>query len=124
MPGRKPFHFPLLPNHWLNIRTWIVYDPASRAPIDVKRRFGDPRFNTPSPTPQRPKRKYPRVTRKVANTPRIESWRVAVNQNRKASGLKDLVKRVELYDDSADDPADGYIESARQYMKVGPTELE
>lgn len=120
MPGRKPFHFLLLPNHWLNIRTWIVYDPASRAPIDVKRRFGDPRFNTPSPTPQRPKRKYPRVTRKVANTPRIESWRVAVNQNRKASGLKDLIKRVELYDDSADDPPDGYIDPACWLVRKPP----
>ncbi|KAE8335820.1 hypothetical protein BDV24DRAFT_155730 [Aspergillus arachidicola] len=120
MPGRKPFHFPLLPNHWLNIRTWIVYDPASRAPIDAKRRFGDTRFNNPSPTPQRPKRKYPGVTRKVANTPRIESWRVAVNQNRKASGLRHLVKRVELYDDSADDPPDGYIDPACWLIRKPP----
>ncbi|KAB8208898.1 hypothetical protein BDV34DRAFT_222154 [Aspergillus parasiticus] len=120
MPGRKPFHFPLLPNHWLNIRTWIVYDPASRAPTDAKRRFGDPRFNNPSPTPQHPKCKYPRVTRKVANTPRIESWRVAVNQNRKASGLRDLVKRVELYDGSADDPPDGYIDPACWLIRKPP----
>ena len=120
MPGRKPFHFPLLPNHWLNIRTWIVYDPASRAPIDVKRQFGDPRYKTPSPTPRRPKRKYPRVARRVANIPRIESWRIAVNQNRKASGLRDFVKRVELYDDSADDPPDGYIDPACWLIRKPP----
>ncbi|KAE8163777.1 hypothetical protein BDV40DRAFT_299122 [Aspergillus tamarii] len=120
MPGRKPFHFPLLPNHWLNIRTWIVYDPASRAPIDVKRQFGDPRYKTPSPTPRRPKRKYPRVARRVVNIPRIESWRIAVNQNRKASGLRDFVKRVELYDDSADDPPDGYIDPACWLIRKPP----
>ncbi|KAE8362538.1 hypothetical protein BDV27DRAFT_166110 [Aspergillus caelatus] len=120
MPGRKPFHFPLLPNHWLNIRTWIVYDPASRAPIDVKRQFGDRRFKTPSPTPRRPKRKYPRVARGVANTPRIESWRIFVNQIRKASGLRDFVKRVELYDDSADNPPDGYIDPACWLIRKPP----
>ncbi|KAE8375349.1 hypothetical protein BDV26DRAFT_299776 [Aspergillus bertholletiae] len=120
MPGRKPFHFPLLPNHWLNIRTWIVYDPASRVPIDVKRRFGDPRFNTPTPRSQRAKRKYPTRTRKVANTPRIESWRRAVNQNRKSSGLRDLVKQVELYDSSADDPPDGYIDPVCWLIRKPP----
>ncbi|KNG91615.1 hypothetical protein ANOM_000265 [Aspergillus nomiae NRRL 13137] len=120
IPGRRPFHFPLLPNHWLNIRTWIVYDPASRAPIDAKRQFGDPRFNTPSPTSQNPKRKYPEATRKVANTPRIESWRIAVNRNRRASGLRDLVKRLELYDDSADDPPDGYIDPACWLIRKPP----
>ncbi|OGM46057.1 hypothetical protein ABOM_005708 [Aspergillus bombycis] len=120
MPGRRPFHFPLLPNHWLNIRTWVVYDPASRAPINVKRQFGDPRFSTPSPTSQHPKRKHPAVPRKVANTPRIESWRIAVNRHRRASGVRDLVKRVELYDGSADDPQDGYIDPACWLIRKPP----
>ncbi|KAE8354903.1 hypothetical protein BDV28DRAFT_163798 [Aspergillus coremiiformis] len=120
-PGRRPFHFPLLPNHWLNIRTWVVYDPASRAPIDAKRRLGDPRFNTNYLAPgSRPKRKYPEATRNPASTPRIDSWRAAVNRNRSASGLRDLVKVPEIYDGSAEDPPDGHIDPACWILRKPP----
>ncbi|KAB8077232.1 hypothetical protein BDV29DRAFT_168618 [Aspergillus leporis] len=120
-PGRRPFHFAMLPNHWLNTRTWIVYDPASRVPIDMKRRLGDPRFNRPYPMPDRtPKRKYPQLPRRVASTPRIDSWRVAVNENRRTSGLKDLVKPIELYDGSAENPSDGHIDPACWILRRPP----
>ncbi|KAE8385311.1 hypothetical protein BDV23DRAFT_19759 [Aspergillus alliaceus] len=121
IPGRRPFHFPLLPSHWLNIRTWIIYDPASRAPIDAKRRLGDPRFNKPYPAPKPgPRRKYPEAAHKLACNSRIDSWRTAVNRNRKASGVGDFVKPTELYDGSAEDPQDGKIDPACWILRKPP----
>ncbi|KAE8153755.1 hypothetical protein BDV25DRAFT_148735 [Aspergillus avenaceus] len=121
LPGRRPFHFAMLPNHWLNTRTWIVYDPASRAPLDVKRRLGDPRFNKPYPKPDLGrKRRCPKVNPKIAHTPHINSWREAVNKNRKASGLKDLVKPVDLFDGSAEDPPGGQFDPACWMLRKPP----
>jgi hypothetical protein len=121
-PGQKPFHFATLPNHWLNPKTWIVYDPPSRISSDAKRRYGDPRFNVPFPDPYaEPRRpKYAPTSHKRAYTPRIDSWRIAVNRERKAAGLREFLKTVELFDSSADDPPDGAIDTASWILRKPP----
>lgn len=121
-PGIRPFHFALLANHWLNRGTWIVYDPISRVNLDNRRLWGDPRFNVPYPQPP-PKSytpKYPRVDHRPAKTPHINSWRLAVNRNRRASGLKTFLRRIELYDSSAEDPPDGKIDPASWMLRRPP----
>lgn len=120
-PGRRPFHFPLLANHWLNRKTWMVVDPVSRVPVDKKRQLGDPRFNVPYPAPRwEAKPKYPIVPHKKAYTPRIDSWRLAVNHQRRASGMRDVVRAVELFDDSVDEPPDGQIDPASWILRKPP----
>lgn len=120
-PGRRPFHFPLLANHWLNKRTWVIFDPASRVPIDNQRQWGDPRFNMPYPAPcWEAKPKYQAVGHKLAHKPRIDSWRVAINGQRRASGIRNLIRTVELFDDSIDDPPDGMIDPASWLLRKPP----
>ncbi|PTU19661.1 hypothetical protein P175DRAFT_0483334 [Aspergillus ochraceoroseus IBT 24754] len=120
-PGRRPFHFALLANHWLNKETWIVYDPASRTNIDTRRKLGDPRFNVPYPAANwAPKLKYSRTYHKPAHTPNINSWRDSINRNRRASGLKDLIKGIDLYDSSIEDPPDGKVDPACWMLRKPP----
>ncbi|KAJ5164014.1 uncharacterized protein N7500_005844 [Penicillium coprophilum] len=110
-PGQKPYHFALLANHWLNRETWIVYDPVSRVSTDARRLWGDPRFNVPYSQPVfSPIPKYPASKRKRAQTPRIDSWRAAVNKQRKVSGIRDAIRTITLYDESIEDPPDGHID--------------
>ncbi|KAJ5384060.1 hypothetical protein N7517_001971 [Penicillium concentricum] len=110
-PGQKPYHFALLANHWLNRETWLVYDPVSRVSTDARRLWGDPRFNVPYPEPVfSPRPKYPVSKRKLAQTPRIDSWRAAVNKQRKVSGIRDAIRTITLYDESVEDPPDGHID--------------
>ncbi|KAL3486131.1 hypothetical protein BJX62DRAFT_25033 [Aspergillus germanicus] len=120
-PGKRTFHFALLANHWLNTETWIVYDPISRVSIDARRRLGDPRFNVPYPKPQwNPHPKYPKVQHRLAHTPKINAWRAAMNQNRTASGLRKLIKSIELCDSSAEDPPDGKVDPASWVIRKPP----
>ncbi|KAJ5613293.1 hypothetical protein N7510_006487 [Penicillium lagena] len=124
-PGQKPYHFALLANHWLNRETWLVIDPVSRVPIDARREWGDPRFNVPYLQPTfSPKPKYPVVPRTETRIPRVESWRVAVNQQRKASGIRDAIRTVELYEESADEPPDGHIDPACWILRKPPQGFE
>ncbi|KAG0160980.1 hypothetical protein PDIDSM_8512 [Penicillium digitatum] len=110
-PGKKPYHFALLANHWLNRETWFVYDPVSRVSTDARRMWGDPRCNVPYPQPIfSPRPKYPVSKRKRAQTPRIDSWRAAVNKQRKVSGIRDAIRTITLYDESAEEPPDGHID--------------
>lgn len=110
-PGQKPYHFAILANHWLNIETWIVYDPISRVPTDARRERGDPRFNVPYPEPCLiPKPKYPVSTQKRANIPRIKSWRAAVNEQRHLAGIREALRTITLYEESAAEPPDGHID--------------
>ncbi|KAJ5089656.1 hypothetical protein N7532_008340 [Penicillium argentinense] len=110
-PGQKPYQFPLLANHWLNRETWLVIDPVSRVPTDSRRAWGDPRFNVPYPEPTySPRPKYSGLIHRRAYNPRIDSWRAAVNRQRKASGLRDAVRTVELYEDSVEEPPDGHLD--------------
>ncbi|KAJ5513679.1 hypothetical protein N7463_003231 [Penicillium fimorum] len=110
-PGQKPYHFALLANHWLNRETWLVYDPVSRVSTDARRLWGDPRFNVPCPEPVfSPRPKYFSSKRKRAQTPRIDSWRDAVNKQRKVSGIRDAIRTITLYDGSVEDPPDGHID--------------
>ncbi|RAK94860.1 uncharacterized protein BO80DRAFT_315546, partial [Aspergillus ibericus CBS 121593] len=120
-PGRRPYHFAMLANHWLNRETWVVIDPPTRISIDARRQLGDPRFNVPYPEPDwTPKPKYPKMLRKTACTPRIDSWRVAVNRNREISGPRDIVKVCQLYDDAADDPPDGKVDPSCWILRKPP----
>lgn len=120
-PGRKPYHFALLPNHWLNPDTWIVYDPVSRVSTDYRRRYGDPRYSGCSPDSLlRLKAKYTDCDKMRARVPRIDSWRLAVNKERKSSGLQDFLKAIELLDGSADDPPDGAIDTASWILRKPP----
>lgn len=120
-PGRRPYHFALLANHWLNIETWLVVDPPTRISIEARRRLGDPRFNSPYPNPDwSAKPKYPRVSRKAVYTPKINSWRLAVNRHRKASGLRDMVKTIRFYHDSTDDPPDGKVDPSCWMLRRPP----
>ncbi|CAL5868094.1 uncharacterized protein PFLUO_LOCUS2317 [Penicillium psychrofluorescens] len=124
-PGQKPYHFAILANHWLNRETWLVIDPVSRVPIDARREWGDPRFNVPYPPPTfSSKPKYPVVPRKQTRIPRIESWRVAVNQQRKTSGIREALRTVELYEESADEPPDGHIDPACWILRKPPQGFE
>ncbi|KAF7118570.1 hypothetical protein CNMCM5793_008104 [Aspergillus hiratsukae] len=119
-PGRRPFHFALLANHWLNRETWVVLDPISRVPIEARRLWGDPRFNSPYPMPHwEPRPKYPESPCKTANRPHLISWRVAVNRNRRASGLRDVVKSAALLEGS-DEPPDGKVDPASWILRRPP----
>lgn len=119
-PGRRPFHFPLLANHWLNKKTWMVIDPVSRIPIDNKRQWGDPRFNKPYPAPRwESKPKYPAAAH-IAHTPRIDSWRIAINRQRRASGMRDAVRSLKWFDGSVDEPPDGIIDPASWILRKPP----
>ncbi|KAL5361119.1 hypothetical protein BJX96DRAFT_165669 [Aspergillus floccosus] len=108
-PGRRPFHFAMLPNHWINKRTWIVYDPPCRVSIDARRRLD-----------WSPKPKYPQAHRRVAHRPRINSWRNAVNRRRKSLGLASFVKTTELYESSGEDPPDGKVDPASWMLRRPP----
>ncbi|CAG8152809.1 unnamed protein product [Penicillium salamii] len=120
-PGQKPYHFATLANHWLNKETWIVYDPISRVPTNARRQWGDPRFNVPYPEPVLgPRPKYPAVTRKRANNPRIDSWRAMANKQRKVSGIREAIRTLTLYEDSADEPPDGHIDPASWALPKPP----
>lgn len=120
-PGRKSFAFLLLHNHWLNRATWVVMDPSSRLTVQKKRIQSDPRVNKkafggksnaviPDLTPE------PRAR---AVTPRIDSWRVAVNQARVSSGAKEIPK-VELLEGSAEEAADNNVDPASWILKKPP----
>lgn len=110
--GQKPYHFALLANHWLNRETWLVYDPVSRVSTDARRMRGDPRFNVPYPRPVfSPRPKYPISRRKRAQSPRIDSWRAAVNKQRRVSGIRDAIRTITLYDESVEEPPDGHVDT-------------
>ncbi|PGH12136.1 hypothetical protein AJ80_06857 [Polytolypa hystricis UAMH7299] len=125
-PGRKPFHFLILANHWLNRQTWRVMDPVSRVASTTRRTYGDPRFNYPRPQEQveLEKQKYREPQRQKAHTPHIDSWRLAVNKVRRCSGLRELLKSIELYDGSADEPPDGAIDPACWILRRPPQGFE
>lgn len=124
-PGQKPYHFTLLANHWLNRETWVVIDPVSRVSTDARRNHGDPRYNVPYPKPELShKPKYPDVVRKKAHMPRIDCWRSAMNQRRRASGVPDIIRPVELYEDSAEEPPDGHIDPACWILPKPPQGFE
>ncbi|KAL5333238.1 hypothetical protein BJX70DRAFT_73215 [Aspergillus crustosus] len=123
-PGQRPFHFALLANHWLNRETWIVYDPISRVPIHQRRRWGDPRFNFPySAPPERPRTRYLKFHHRPINTPKINSWRLAMNRHRRQSGLREFIKGIEMYGSSADEPPDGKIDPASWILRKPPEGL-
>lgn len=120
-PGQKPYHFAMLANHWLNRETWLVIDPVSRVSTDCRRLWGDPRFNVPYPQPSVTARpKYPVIVQKRAHTPRIDSWRAAINRQRKVSGIREVVRAVELFEGSAVDPPDGKIDPASWLLPKPP----
>lgn len=124
-PGQKPYHFALLANHWLNRETWIVFDPVSRVPTDARRVWGDPRFNVPYPEPVfSPRPKYPASNPKRAQTPRIDSWRAAVNKQRKVSGIRDAIRTVTLYDESVEEPPDGHTDPGCWVLPKPPQGFE
>lgn len=124
-PGQKPYHFALLANHWLNRETYVVFDPVSRVPTDARRAWGDPRFNVSYPKPVfSPKPKYPASKPKRAQTPRIDSWRAAVNRQRKVSGIRDAIRTVTLYDESAEEPPDGHIDTGCWVLPKPPQGFE
>ncbi|KAJ5856598.1 uncharacterized protein N7529_010542 [Penicillium soppii] len=124
-PGQKPYHFAMLANHWMNKETWIVYDPISRVPIDARREWGDPRFNAPYPKPiLSPRPKYPVSKRKRAHIPRIDSWRAAVNKQRKVSGIREAIRTITLYEESAEEPPDGHIDPACWSLPKPPQGFE
>lgn len=124
-PGQKPYHFARLANHWLNRETWLVLDPVSRVPIDKRRERGDPRFNTPCPEQDfGPRAKYPLSGCRRAHAPRIDSWRAAMNRQRRASGVREVIRTVTLYEDSADEPPDGKIDTACWMLPKPPQGFE
>jgi hypothetical protein len=124
-PGQKPYHFALLANHWLNRETWLVIDPISRVSIDNRRQWGDPRFGSPNTQSDRIQRpKYPATVRKRAHLPRIDSWRAAVNKQRRVSGIRNAIRTVELYEDSAEEPPDGHIDPACWILPKPPQGFE
>ena len=124
-PGRRPNNFSLVHNTWLNRATWKVYDPVSRTTVDRQRVLADSRFNAPFPDPEpRVKQKYPRSTRPRANTPRIDSWRLAVNKARKISGLQELLRAVELFEGSVEEPWEGAIDPATWILRRPPQGYE
>lgn len=124
-PGQKPYHFALLANHWLNRETWLVYDPVSRTPSDARRRNGDPRYNKPYQMPDlSPRPKYPVPVRRKAHLPKIDSWRAAVNRHRRASGIQDITNRVDIYEESAEEPPDGHIDPACWILPKPPQGFE
>jgi hypothetical protein len=124
-PGQKPYHFALLANHWLNRETWLVIDPISRVSIHNRRQWGDPRFSPHDTENDRMSRlKYPATTRKRAQIPRIDSWRAAVNKQRRASGIRNRIRTIELYEDSAEEPPDGKIDPSCWILPKPPQGFE
>lgn len=124
-PGQKPYHFALLANHWLNRETWLVIDPVSRVSTDNRRLWGDPRFNVPYPEPTPNARpKYPVSMPKRVQNPRLDSWRAAINSQRKVSGDREVVRAVELCAGSVEEPPDGKIDPAAWLLPKPPQGYE
>ncbi|KAJ5899648.1 hypothetical protein N7495_004392 [Penicillium taxi] len=124
-PGIKSYQFSLLPNHWLNRATWLVTDPVSRVSQHDRRMRGDPRWNVPYPEPiLGPTPKYQVAERKRAHTPRISSWRAAVNRQRRVSGIRCVLRTVELYEDSAEEPPDGKTDPSSWILRKPPQGFE
>lgn len=124
-PGQKPYHFALLANHWLNRETWLVIDPISRVSMDHRRQWGDPRFSpSDNENEHNPRVKYPATTRKRAQIPRIDSWRAAVNKQRRVSGIRNAIRTIELYENSAEEPPEGKIDPACWLLPKPPQGFE
>lgn len=120
-PGRKPFHFAVCHNHWLNRATWVVLDPVSRVGIKTRRLYGDPRVNYPR---RQSKEKTPIREHLPASPgvlmPNLNSWRLAVNGARKSAGAMEVLNIVELFDGSAEEVQDGAIDPASWVLKKPP----
>ncbi|KAF7718005.1 Uncharacterized protein PECH_004708 [Penicillium ucsense] len=120
-PGHRPYQFSLLANHWLNTATWVVTDPVSRVSTDYRRRWGDPRFPLPGSSDSgAPRSKYAKNRQRRARIPRIDSWRIAVNRQRKVSGNRHILHSVELYEESAEEPPDGHTDPAAWMLPKPP----
>lgn len=121
-PGRKPFHFAVCHNHWLNRATWVVLDPVSRVGVKTRRLYGDPRVNCPRPQHEEnePIRKYPKTSRGNICKPNLDSWRSAVNGIRKTAGAVEYLKIVELFEGSAEEVQEGAIDPASWVLKKPP----
>ena len=120
-PGRKPFHFPTLANHWLNSNCWQVGDPSSRQPLNAQRLCGDPRFNTPYPEPRYGARpRYPARLRRRERIPRIDSWRKMINKQRLQTGQGDIIRARVVFDSSTEEPHDGAIDPACWILRKPP----
>ena len=120
-PGQKPYQFTLLANHWLNRETWLVTDPVSRVSTDYRRRWGDPRCPRPDDgVSEVSKRKYPEVPRERARIPRLDSWRAAVNRQRSMTGNQNVLRSIQLYEGSAEEPPDGHIDTAAWMLPRPP----
>ncbi|EDN07347.1 predicted protein [Histoplasma mississippiense (nom. inval.)] len=125
-PGRKPFHFLLLANHWLNRATWIVLDPVSRVPPAERRTYGDPRFNRPFTEPRGDavKQNYPVQGLVKLDAPRLDSWRMAINGARKSTGAKEFLKAAELFDGSVDETPNSSFDPASWILRKPPQGYE
>ncbi|EER25441.1 hypothetical protein CPC735_065410 [Coccidioides posadasii C735 delta SOWgp] len=124
-PGRKTDNFSVVYNHWLNKTTWVVYDPPSRVPSTERRLYGDPRFNYPyQAKSELRKAERPPIQRSKLHTPKIDSWRLAVNSARQSAGVQRFLKAVELFEGSADEPPDGAIDTATWILRKPPQGFE
>ncbi|KAI1948432.1 hypothetical protein LOZ57_002785 [Ophidiomyces ophidiicola] len=120
-PGRKPQQFSLVHNHWLNKSTWVVIDPPTRVSSTARRLCGDQNPEVPK---DRGKAACPAIKKKRARTPRVDSWRLAVNGARKSAGVQEFLRAIELFDGSADEPPEGTIDTATWILKKPPQGFE
>jgi hypothetical protein len=118
-PGRTVFNWATFAATPLNPEWHVGYDGPARPSQYQKRKHGDPRFmNNDDQRAFRYEAPPPRRERK--KEPQIKTWRLIINNRRRSSGLKDLLKSIEQFEGSAEEPREGRIDTANWILRRPP----
>lgn len=129
-PYRRPAQYLLIFNHWLNRKTWYVYDAPGRVPlpkrveIDLKRKrrktLVSSRHKEQQEKPASMTSQTTMCDHKTLDEHRLKSWRKAVNIARRFSGMETFHKEVEDVLKPVDPTPDGAIDPASWILRRPP----
>ncbi|KAI5291442.1 hypothetical protein KEM52_000167 [Ascosphaera acerosa] len=134
-PYRRPAQYLLIFNHWLNRKTWYVYDAPGRVPMQKRveaalRRKGqksrggqEVALATESPGPPARADSHRAVTAEdscARRRRRLQSWRIAVNVARHVARADSLKVRNGDAPAQASDPPDGALDPASWIIRRPP----
>ncbi|KAI5289616.1 hypothetical protein KEM54_003565 [Ascosphaera aggregata] len=125
-PYRRPAQYLLIFNHWLNKKTWYVYDAPGRVPlprrveIELKRK-GKKLEEIGAHQQEAEVEAKPERVQQSSSTRRrrFESWRTAVNIARRFSGAETLNKQIKTLETS-EGPTDGVMDPASWIIRRPP----
>ncbi|KAI5299076.1 hypothetical protein KEM56_003543 [Ascosphaera pollenicola] len=133
-PYRRPAQFLLIFNHWLNKKTWYVYDAPGRVPlpkrveVDLERKRRRKRIVSSETHKQQQQHQEPASAspttavcghRSTRNS-RLESWRTAVNIARRCSGTETFDKEIDQILKCSEPPPDGAMDPASWIIRRPP----